>query len=217
MTSHGTEHKERPFKGLTQPGVVRDAVGRIRAFSAKRNWDFRITLTFTISRMNMSRENITRYFDYCEELGVDVCRFNRFSDMQGKYPDYILSKEEVIDTYRNLKEIYDAYPGRVQLSVSEDFGSWGVDIMGFPKQVGHCVAGERLFGVIYPNIYVCPVNLTLVAGRITEDGDVEWDESMKRRLLEAKKHPKFGGCIGVAYPHFQEIRDYFKSPVAQSP
>lgn len=209
MTSHGTEDRERPFRGLTQPSIVRKAVERIQAFSKARSWEFRIILTFTISRENRAPEQIRRYLDYCEEMGVQVARFNRFADIQNRYPHLRMSKEEVIETYRVLKEVYEAHPGEVQMSVSEDFGSWGVEVMSWPPQVGHCVAGENLFGVVYPYVYVCPVNLTLVAGKIDENGVIHWDEKVRAQLKKAKQHPDFGGCIGVAYPHFEEIREYF--------
>ncbi|MCB9748797.1 MAG: radical SAM protein [Myxococcales bacterium] len=52
MTSHGTEDRERAFKGLTQPSVVREAVRRIQAYSARAGWEFRIILTFTLSARN---------------------------------------------------------------------------------------------------------------------------------------------------------------------
>lgn len=207
MTSHGTEEKERPFKGLTQPGIVREAVRRIRLFEAKRDWKFKITLTFTIGQFNRSREQIQKYLDYCDALGVDVCRFNRFMDAKHEYPSHILSRSEVEETYRLMKETYDAHPGPVQMSISEDFGFWGVEVMGFPAQVGHCVAGENLFGMIYPNLYVCPVNMTVVCGKMLEDGTIEWDAAVRERLMKAKSHPKFDGCFGVSYPHHQEIRE----------
>ena len=198
MTSHGTEDKERPFKGLTQPSIVREAVGRVHSYSRATGFRFRITLTFTLSRKNCQPDQISRYLDYCEELGVDVARFNRFADIQGKYPEWILSREDVEATYRNLKEQYEAHPGQVQLSVSEDFGSWGVEIMGFPAQVGHCTAGERFYGVVYPYIYVCPVNLTVVAGKIGPDGVITWDEAVRRRLLQAKQDPELRDAATAA-------------------
>ena len=217
MTSHGTEDKERPFKGLTQPGVVREAVRLVQDFSERHQWAFRIILTFTISQRNRSKEHIWRYFDYCEELGVDVIRFNQFADVKGGYEGDRLSKEDVIETYKTLKETYTAHPSTVQMSVSEDFGSWGVEVMEFPEQVGHCVAGEHLFGVVYPYVYVCPVNLTLVAGKINENHEIEWDRKVLAQVLEAKKHKDFGGCIGVAYPHSQEIRDFFDEVEENAP
>lgn len=85
--------------------------------------------------------------------------------------------------------------------------------MDFPEGVGHCVAGERLFGVVYPYVYACPVNLTVVSGKLTEDGDIVWDEDAYKRLMRAKDHPEFGGCIGVAYPHSPEIQQMLEPAV----
>jgi wyosine [tRNA(Phe)-imidazoG37] synthetase (radical SAM superfamily) len=215
MTSHGTEDKSKDFKGLTQPSVVKKATARIKAFSAKRNWEFKVILTFTISRANMTEQHLKEYFAHCEELGADVLRLNRFADKQGIYEHLRLTKEDTIACYKLMKRVYDEYNGNVQLSVSEDFGSWGVEVMGFPAEVGHCVAGEYLFGVVYPDVYVCPVNLTLKVGKIQPDHTIQWNQEVIDQLMEAKKHPEFGGCIGVAYPHSQEIRDYFQDlPVA---
>jgi hypothetical protein len=68
---------------------------------------------------------------------------------------------------------------------------------------------------VYPDVYVCPVNLTLKVGKIQPDHTIQWNQEVIDQLMEAKKHPEFGGCIGVAYPHSQEIRDYFQDlPVA---
>jgi len=215
MTSHGTEDREREFKGLTQPSIVREAVKRIQAHSIRRDWEFRTILTFTLSMRNNSHEDISRYFDYCADLGVHAARFNRFADIRGTHPQLRMSPEAVANTYQTLRDIYEIHPSSVQLSVSEDFGFWGIEVMGFPKQVGHCVAGERLFGVVYPNVYVCPVNLTLVAGKIQDDGTITWDERVRAQLMHAKQHPEFGGCIGVAYPHSAEIRKIFQTELLQ--
>ncbi len=209
MTSHGTEDRERSFRGLTQPSVVRDAIERIRAFSAETGWWFQIMLTFTVNRTTRSTEDILEYLEYCSELGVDVARFNRFADIQGDHGELCMSPEETEEAYRNLKAAYFAGPEDVQMSVAEDFGSSGVEVMGFPKGVGTCVAGERLFGIVYPHIYVCPVNLTIVAGTLDSDGRIHWNDEVRQRLLEAKRHEKMGGCIGVAYPHHSEIRRFF--------
>ncbi len=92
------------------------------------------------------------------------------------------------------------------MSVSEDFGHWGVEVMEFPPTVGHCVSGEHLFGLVYPDVYVCPVDLTLKTGTVNADGSIQWDQEMLDRLKKVKKHPSFGGCIGVAYSHSEEIQ-----------
>lgn len=213
MTSHGTEDREREFKGLTQPSVVREAVRRIKGYTERTGWKFRIILTFTLSRRNNSAEDIRRYFDYCESLEVHVARFNQFADIRNTHPELRMSPDDVSRTYRTLREVYDGRTGQVQLSVSEDFGFWGIEVMNFPEGVGHCVAGERLFGVVYPYVYACPVNLTVVSGKLTEDGDIAWDEAAYQRLMRAKDHPEFGGCIGVAYPHSPEIQQMLEPAV----
>ena len=215
MTSHGTENKDRNFKGLTQPSIVIKALENIRKYEKERNQPFKVVLTFTLSKETMSEETIISYFDHCEKLGVDIIRINRFADVQDKYPELRMTKEDTIQAYKTMKKVYDEYPGEVQLSVSEDFGNWGVEVMGFPEGVGTCVAGERLFGVVYPNVYVCPVNLTLKVGEIDDDYNIKWDKEVMDSLMSAKQHPNFGGCIGVAYPHFEEIRDYFTDLVKQ--
>ncbi len=216
MTSHGTEDREREFRGLTQPSVVREAIRRIQAFSEETGWAFQIMLTFTLNRTNNSADQLHRYLDYCANLGVKVARFNRFADIQGTYPELRMSKDDVVRTYQTLKEVHHASTGEVQMSVSEDFGSWGGDVMGFPQGVGHCVAGERLFGVVYPYVYVCPVNLTVVAGIIDSNGVINWDAGVAARLAKAKEHEHFGGCMGVAYPHHKEIRDIFRGTLRHS-
>ena len=66
-------------------------------------------------------------------------------------------------------------------------------------------------GVVYPDVYVCPVNLTLKAGRIDADGVIQWNQEVLDLMIEAKKHPHFDGCIGVTYPHSEEVRGLFPS------
>ncbi|WP_109853401.1 hypothetical protein [Aquimarina sp. AU58] len=213
MTSHGTEDKAKDFKGLTQPSVVIKAIENIRRFEEKFGYPFKIILTFTLNKENMSVKTLTSYFEHCENLGVDIIRVNRFADVQDQYPELRMTKEDTIKAYKIMKQVYDDHKGPLQLSISEDFGNWGVEIMNFPEGVGSCVAGERLFGVVYPNVYVCPVNLTLKVGEIDDDYNIIWDQEVIDSLMDAKKHPDFGGCIGVAYPHFKEIRDYFSDLV----
>ena len=212
LTSHGTQNKDRGFKGITQPEYVRQAVERIHDFNARHGDPFQITLTFTIGKKTCSREVIDSYLAHCEELGADIMRLNQFADFQQRFPDERLDKEDLIQVYRTMKEAYDAHPGPVTMSVSEDFGRWGVEVMNFPSEVGRCIAGENFFGVIYPYIYACPVELTLVVGKIEPDGTVAWNKEMLDRMVEAKRRDDFSGCLAVSYAHNDEIREQLSGP-----
>ena len=212
LTSHGTQNKDREFKGITQPEYVRQAVARIHDFNARHGDPFQITLTFTIGKSTASRETVDSYLAHCEELGASVMRLNQFADFQQRFPEERLDKEDLVGIYRTMKEAYDAYTGPVTMSVSEDFGRWGVEVMNFPSEVGRCIAGENLFGAIYPNIYACPVELTLVVGKIGPDGAVAWNKEMLDRMVGAKRRDDFSGCLAVSYAHNDDIRRQLSGP-----
>jgi len=209
MTSHGTSDEESPLRGVPKPSLVRKAVALIKSFNRECSASIQTSLIFTIGKWNCNRVAIARYFEYCEELGVDILRINQFLDWSSAYPHLALAREDVVETYRTLKEVNDRHRGNVRLSVSEDFGRWGVEAMGFPEGVGDCLAGEHLFGVVYPRVFVCPVTLNVVAGTVNKAGEVTWNRSVLSQVREAKKSEYYTGCFGVSYAKFPEFRRFF--------
>jgi len=107
-----------------------------------------INVGVTIGTHNCSRDCLSRYVRYFATLGVSVLRFNRFRDYGGVHPELALTSEQVKCLYRDLKWIHDTVPFPFQLAVSEDFGSSGIEVMGFPPHVGWCRAGRQLFGIV---------------------------------------------------------------------
>lgn len=212
LTSHGTENKDVGLKGITQPDYVRQAVARIHDFNARHGNPFQITLTFTIGKSTASREKIDSYFEHCHELGANIMRLNQFADFQQRFPEERMDREDLERVYVTMKEAYAAQRGNVSLSVSEDFGRWGIEVMGFPAEVGRCIAGENFFGVIYPYIYACPVELTLVVGKIDESGAIAWNKEMLDRLIVSKQREDFSGCLAVSFAHNDDIRAELSGP-----
>jgi hypothetical protein len=196
------------MRGVIPPSTVREAIRRIKAFNAERGHDLQISLTFTVGRWNYARDRIKSYFDYCESLGVDKLRLNNFCDHDFKHPELRLSRAEMEGFYVMVKELNEQHQGKLKLSVSEDFGLWGVEVMGFPERVGDCAAGENLFGVVYPDVYACPQLCTMRVGQVTPEGAIAWDDAAMARMAEAKRHRDYSGCIAVSWvgsPAIQEI------------
>jgi hypothetical protein len=129
-------------------------VRRIHAYNAERSTrqgdhgNLRINIGVTVGRHNHSRESLIRYARYFNELNVATVRFNNFADHGGRHPDLQLSRHDIAQVYRDLKWIHTNIPLNFQLGVSEDFGTFGIEVMNFPKHVGWCQAGRQLFTVI---------------------------------------------------------------------
>lgn len=211
MTSHGISDYESPFQGVTKPSVVKQAVALIKNFNKEFSQSIQVSLIFTIGKWNCNYETVGKYFNYCEELGVNILRVNQFIDCSSTYSHshHMLSKEGVIEAYKILKALNNQHQENLRLSVSEDFGKWGVEIMGFPKDVGDCPSGKNLFGIVYPKIYVCPVKLIIVAGTINKAGEVIWDHTVLSQVEEAKKSEHYSGCFGVSYARSLDFRKFF--------
>ncbi len=207
MTSHGIEDAESPMRGLIQPSIVKKAVLRIHKFNEINNCNLKARLTFTIGKWNLQHSQIEKYFDYCEELGISTIRFNEFFDTQGKYPEYVLDKDDRIKAYKYMKTIYDSKDYKLNLSVCEDFGVAGIKVMNFPKEIGSCPAGESLFGVVYPNIYACPVLLRNKVGKIDKSGKLHWDRDRLRIIKDSKTDQEFTGCFAASYMHSSLFRE----------
>ncbi|MCI0384274.1 radical SAM protein [Streptomyces sp. CNQ085] len=128
------EYNERHRAGLLSDAEPSDA--------------FRVNIGVTIGRHNHGRESLERYARYFNGLGVDTVRFNSFSDHGGRHPGLQLSREETEQAYRDFKWLHENVELNFQLGVSEDFGTFGIRVMGFPGHVGWCRAGRQLFAVI---------------------------------------------------------------------
>lgn len=107
-----------------------------------------INIGVTVGKHNHSREHLLRYTAYFARLGISVLRFNAFHDHGGRLPQLPLTAAERAQWYRDLKWVHENVPLDFQLGVDEDFGSSGVDAMGFPPHVGWCRAGQQLFAIV---------------------------------------------------------------------
>lgn len=142
------DHTQYPIKG-TFPGKSLEAVAaRITEFNRTEGKEFRLNIGVTIGRHNSSREMLTRYVHYFNRLGVATVRFNNFTDHGDRHPHLQLSNDEVRQLYKDIKWLHESLELKFQLAVSEDLGSFGIEVMGFPAQVGQCQAGRQLFTVI---------------------------------------------------------------------
>lgn len=144
------DHADYPIKGVFSGRETEEVVRRITAYNRTVTPDerFRINIGVTVGRHNNSREALQRYARYFNHLGVDTVRFNNFADHGGRHPDLPLSDEQIEQVYRDLKWLHENVPMDFQLAVSEDFGTFGIGVMGFPGNVGWCRAGRQLFAVI---------------------------------------------------------------------
>ena len=139
-----------PIKGVFSGANTEVVLRRIDEYNTLRRsaHRFRVNIGVTIGRHNMGRRSLERYAHYFNKLGVDTVRFNNFADHGGRHPDLQMSYEEIEQTYRDLKWLHDNVDLSFQLGVSEDFGTFGIKVMGFPRHVGWCRAGRQLFAAI---------------------------------------------------------------------
>jgi len=152
------DDKSYPIKGVFSGASCEEVVRRIFSYNescrsghagdADADKAFRVNIGITIGCHNNSRESLLRYALYFNKLGVDTVRFNNFSDHGGRHPELQMSREELEQAYRDIKWLHDNVQLNFQLAVSEDFGTFGIKVMGFPGHVGWCRAGRQLFAVI---------------------------------------------------------------------
>jgi hypothetical protein len=158
MTFHGLfdeninfkPESEYPIKGVFHGQSLETVVQRIKHYNLNREAkdQLRVNIGITIGKHNHERESLIRYVHYFNHLGVDTVRFNNFTDHGGRHSDLPLLKEEVEALYKNIKWIHENLEMKFQLALSEDFGTFGIEVMGFPQHVGNCQAGRQLFTVI---------------------------------------------------------------------
>ncbi|GLY99623.1 hypothetical protein [Actinoplanes sp. NBRC 103695] len=139
--------------GRVFPGRdCRTVIDRIAAFNtgpvARAAWPLQINIGVTIGSHNHTRDDLLRYVRYFAGLPIDVLRFNCFHDHGGQHPHLTLSPAEVAAFYRDLRDIHDTVALPFQLGVDEDFGTSGIEVMGFPAHTGWCRAGRQLFAAV---------------------------------------------------------------------
>lgn len=147
---------EYPIKGVFSGAKLEEVASRIFRYNADRRAAhpeageraFRLNIGVTIGRHNNSREQLARCAEYFNRMGVDTVRFNCFTDHGGRHPHLQMSADEIAQCYRDIKWLHETAALRFQVAVSEDFGTSGIEVMGFPEHVGWCRAGRQLFTVI---------------------------------------------------------------------
>jgi hypothetical protein len=142
--------EDYPIKGVFHGKHFEVVAKRIAEFNLGQddNNQLRLNVGITIGTHNYSMKSLLRYVEYFNKLGVATVRFNNFTDHGGRHPSLPLTQKQVEDTYRNFKWIHDHMALNFQLAISEDFGSFGIEVMNFPSHVGQCQAGKQLFTII---------------------------------------------------------------------
>lgn len=162
MTFHGLLNrngilidKNYPIKGVISTADFMTAINNIKAYNQMRKKEsgdshdaFNISVGITIGKHNLSKKMLNRYVKFFDSLGVQSLRFNRFYDHGNKHPHLTITEDEVKEVYKNIKAIHETKPIALQLGISEDFGTSGISVMGFPPEVGICRAGHQLFAII---------------------------------------------------------------------
>jgi hypothetical protein len=123
-------------------------VERLRGLPPELMQPLQVNIGITIGRHNQGRRNLLRYVHFFNRLSVSVVRFNCFHDHGWLHPHLTLGPSEVAQFYRDLKWVHTNIPLNFQLGVDEDFGTSGIEVMGFPKHTGWCRAGRQLFAVV---------------------------------------------------------------------
>jgi hypothetical protein len=138
-----------PIKGVFSGQKLEEVAKRIEAYNLSSGCDpIRLNIGVTVGRHNNSLDSLIRCAQYFNRMGVDTVRFNCFTDHGGRHPHLQMNKAEIAQAYRDIKYLHENIELGFQLAVSEDFGTSGVEVMGFPAHVGWCRAGRQLFTVI---------------------------------------------------------------------
>ncbi|NHB60015.1 radical SAM protein [Photorhabdus sp. RW14-46] len=159
LTFHGlinekgiiSDRHEYPIKGVFYGTDLERVLKIIKDYNEKNRdifTGFRIGIGITVGSHNVSKEMLERYLDYFNKIGIDTLRFNKFFDHGEKHPHLEITHQMCADFYKNIKYFHENKLLNFQLGVSEDFGSFGIDVLGLPPAVGHCQAGKQLFAII---------------------------------------------------------------------
>lgn len=123
-------------------------IDRLQCLPLEERKPLQINLGVTIGAHNRTREHLLNYVRYFNRRPVSVVRFNCFHDHGGRHAALSLSPDQVAKVYADLKWIHTNVALRFQLGVDEDFGTSGIEVMGFPRHTGWCRAGRQLFAVV---------------------------------------------------------------------
>jgi hypothetical protein len=162
MTFHGmldeqlalAPHETYPIAGVFPGARCLDVIGRITRFNdelaqcGRVDERLQVNIGITIGRHNHSRAMLRRYLECFNALTVDVVRFNCFHDHGQRHPHLTLTPAQVAAVYRDLKELHATIPLAFQIGIDEDFGTSGIEVMGFPAHTGYCRAGRQLFAAV---------------------------------------------------------------------
>ena len=177
-------HTDYPIKGVFPGEKCISVISRIQNYSNENvfNTVIRVNIGITIGTHNHSRENLIKYCQLFNKLGVETVRFNCFTDHGRRHPHLQLSQKQVRDFYENVRWIHDNLTLHFQLGVSEDFGTSGIDVLDLPAHVGWCRAGRQLFAII-----PCEATIT---------------------YIEGEEHERIGqivGCVNIFEPGFGSL------------
>jgi MoaA/NifB/PqqE/SkfB family radical SAM enzyme len=143
--------KEYPIDGVFHGLDTLRVINRIKLFNEKNpNDPFRISIGITVGKHNHTKEDLLKYIQFFNHIGIDSLRFNNFYDHGHNYPNLVLKKQELEEIYSNFSHIHRFEQLNFQLGVSQDFGTYNVEVMNYPKNVEECKAGLQLFAII-PN------------------------------------------------------------------
>lgn len=140
-----------PIDGVFHGEDCVTVIQRINSYNEDRRSTqhaLRVNIGITIGKHNHTRESLVRYVAFFNALGVATVRFNNFLDHGNRHPGLELTPSEIEQFYKDIRWIHENEHLDFQLAVSEDFGIYGVKVMGFPSSVGWCRAGRQLFTVI---------------------------------------------------------------------
>lgn len=202
-------HHAYPISGVFPGRDCERVVANVHKFNASRgNGSGRdlleVNLGVTIGKHNHGRENLIRYVRYFDRLGVAVVRFNCYHDHGWRYPHLRLSRDEIAAVYRDLKWIHANIPFQFQLGLDEDFGTNGIEVMGFPAHTGICQAGRQLFAVVPDDVEILHEDGALRRERIgTMAGCVDAFKPIVGRLV--REIDKSRGSVTYDLEFFHDV------------
>uniref|UniRef100_UPI001969505E hypothetical protein n=1 Tax=Poseidonibacter antarcticus TaxID=2478538 RepID=UPI001969505E len=134
--------REYPIKGVFHGLDTVKVINRIKLYNSQQKENkFRIAIGLTIGRHNYKKESLLKYIEFFKNLGIDSLRFNNFYDHGHNYPELVLNKEELEEIYNNFSFIHKNINLNYQLGISQDFGTYNIKVMNYPKNVENVKQG----------------------------------------------------------------------------
>ena len=190
-------------KGLVPASITEDAMSLVQEWNRRHpsEHQFKISITFTITRFNKDPGTVRRYIEYTRGLNADFIRFNRFVDFteERRFQNLMMSNEETAQFFADIAPVLACYDSPT-VQISNDFGFAGIEALGGRNGHNNCPGGTGSFAIFNSLVFPCDELLKNPIGILARNLDGPgWDVQFKPGALEAlaaaKRHAAYQGCI----------------------